>query len=381
MGASDDALSDSSEVSQCQDSSFAKGDEECCPGEEGPDAPNVSLNGLKAVHDEEEPNGDADDGDAEEEEDDVNELENFDDSNMNEDSFAVLEEGAADDLTTDELLFLNEGHSDEELEASFLTLLPEAEQMGTSGASEGIEPNTSTNGELKAPTPMRKRPSKKAGKASQVSATDWSPYIVPNSGSIEVVDSDGPDFYSFEKVRNLSVDDFSFPFIAKGHVLRGKHYLRASVLGLAFPDQPSTLLAHFSAPAQICKLCGTTGHSSETCSSTPDTSVSMASWKPLAKNIPPHPNRSHLIELSECLEQLSSYHSMSDEHFRETFVQNLNALFALQYPTVRLELFGSCANGFGTKQSDMDICVFFPPNTPEAKSLLDVNQRIKVRIA
>ncbi|VDL89914.1 unnamed protein product [Schistocephalus solidus] len=377
LGASDDAaLSDSSEGSQCQNSSFAKGDEECCAVDEGPDVPNLSSDGEKAVHDEE-PNRDDNDGDEEAEEDDGNELANFDDSNMNEDSFAILEEAAADDLTTDELLFLNEGHSDEELE----TLLPDAEQMGASGVAESIAPNatstTPVNGELEAPGPTRKRP-KKTGKASAIAAADWSLYIVPNCGFFEVVDSDAPGFYSSEKVSKLTVDDFSFPFIAKGHGLRGKHYLRASVLGLAFPDQPSTLLAHFSAPAQICKLCGSTGHSSDICSSTPDTSVSMASWKPLEKNIPSHPSRCHLLELSECLDELSSYHSMSDENFRETFVMNLNALFAMQFPTVHLELFGSCANGFGTKHSDMDICVFFPPGTPEAKSLLDVHQRIKL---
>ncbi|KAL7053216.1 hypothetical protein AAHC03_025575 [Spirometra sp. Aus1] len=380
LGTSVDAISESSEARKCQNSGLERGDGECHHAKEGPEVPTLSSDGEKAAYDDE-PSENSEDCDVEAEEDNFKELGNFDDSNMNEDSFALLEEAAADDLTTDELLFLNEGHSDEELEA----FLSDTEHMDASGAVEGSEPNTSyttsttlVNGELKASAPTRKKAAKKAAKASQVSETDWSLYIVPNCGFIEVVDSNAPGFYSSEKVSKLTVDDFSFPFIAKGHVLQGKHYLRASVLGLAFPDQPSTLLAHFSAPPQVCKLCGTTGHSSDTCSSTPDTSVSLASWKPLEKNVPPQPSRCHLLELSECLEQLSSYHSISDERFRETFVSNLNALFALQFPTVRLELFGSCANGFGTKNSDMDICVFFPPGTPEAKSLLDVNQRIKI---
>lgn len=48
------------------------------------------------------------------------------------------------------------------------------------------------------------------------------------------------------------------------------------------------------------------------------------------------------------------------------------------YPDVSLKLFGSCANGFETSTSDMDICIVFPPDSPQASSLSDNTERLSV---
>lgn len=59
---------------------------------------------------------------------------------------------------------------------------------------------------------------------------------------------------------------------------------------------------------------------------------------------------------------LSFHHDFS--LFQQYVVESLTALFRQSYPDVSLALFGSCANGFETKTSDMDICVVFPDNSP-----------------
>lgn len=64
-----------------------------------------------------------------------------------------------------------------------------------------------------------------------------------------------------------------------------------------------------------------------------------------------------LIFLSERLKQ-----SDEDLQKREKICQELQEFIGAEYPTAKLELFGSTKNGFGLKGSDMDICLSFEDN-------------------
>ncbi|VDD79269.1 unnamed protein product [Mesocestoides corti] len=194
-----------------------------------------------------------------------------------------------------------------------------------------------------------------------------------------IIDSDSPGYYNSKVSESLRPEDYSFPFVSNGFRSPGKFKVAASVLGLAFWNEPSTMLAYHSLPAPVCLLCGNSGHESHRCDSKPNQSISLDVWRKLAKDVPSVISAEHLQELSDCLQQLSSYHASNEiNQVREKFVGDLNDLFRLEYPTVSLKLFGSCANGFETTTSDMDICVFFPANSSEALSLSDPKERLNM---
>lgn len=47
---------------------------------------------------------------------------------------------------------------------------------------------------------------------------------------------------------------------------------------------------------------------------------------------------------------------------RQNLVSDLEEYLKNQYPTIKLELFGSSCNGFGFHKSDLDICLTFTNN-------------------
>uniref|UniRef100_A0A5K3EH01 RNA uridylyltransferase n=1 Tax=Mesocestoides corti TaxID=53468 RepID=A0A5K3EH01_MESCO len=207
----------------------------------------------------------------------------------------------------------------------------------------------------------------------------WSKYIKNSDNYFKIIDSDSPGYYNSKVSESLRPEDYSFPFVSNGFRSPGKFKVAASVLGLAFWNEPSTMLAYHSLPAPVCLLCGNSGHESHRCDSKPNQSISLDVWRKLAKDVPSVISAEHLQELSDCLQQLSSYHASNEiNQVREKFVGDLNDLFRLEYPTVSLKLFGSCANGFETTTSDMDICVFFPANSSEALSLSDPKERLNM---
>lgn len=202
----------------------------------------------------------------------------------------------------------------------------------------------------------------------------WSKYIKTNVENAVIRDSNKPDYYSSAKVSLLKSEDLSFPFIVRPSYDSESY---SSILGSDASGQPSSMIAHSYRPPPVCTLCGASGHRNSSCISEPYISVSMFLWKTLEGNVPNVSNRTHLQELSDCLIQLSQFHSSQEiMGFRQVVVTDLNKLFRAVYPDVSLKLFGSCANGFDTSASDMDICIVFPPDSPQASSLLDNTERL-----
>ncbi|KAL5964925.1 Terminal uridylyltransferase 7 [Taenia solium] len=202
----------------------------------------------------------------------------------------------------------------------------------------------------------------------------WSKYIKINVEIAVIQNSNKPDYYSSAKVNFLKPEDLSFPFIVRPSYDLDSY---SPILGSDVSGQPSSMIAHLCRPPPVCTLCGVSGHCSSSCVAEPQVSVSISSWKALESKVPQMSNKTHLEELSDCLIQLSQFHSCQEiRSFRQVVVTDLNKLFRAGYPDVSLKLFGSCANGFETSTSDMDICIVFPPNSPQASSLLDNTERL-----
>ncbi|KAF7232181.1 hypothetical protein EG68_06236 [Paragonimus skrjabini miyazakii] len=212
----------------------------------------------------------------------------------------------------------------------------------------------------------------------------WDHVIVTRDAVTMPVDDDRPDFYHSARIANLKPEHLSFPFVARGKLPAfGRHGIRSSVLGLASPNEPSTLLAHFECPEPECIACGQAGHRRNTCASTIDKTVSFCAWQKLRATLPTASSDSasehQLIAIGECLSELDRVHDCAQlEAQRKLIVGALQRLFATQFPSVCLELFGSCANGFELPSSDMDLCVFFQRNSPEWHQLKTVDGTLKL---
>ncbi|KAM3172269.1 hypothetical protein ACTXT7_014891 [Hymenolepis weldensis] len=162
-----------------------------------------------------------------------------------------------------------------------------------------------------------------------------------------VWDSEKENWYNSAVIRKLKPEDLAFPF--KVDALSPHHFIGSSII------------AHSEPPPIGCSHCDATDHLSLECPAT-----NLQYWKDLESNIPKVTNKQHLCELSESFLQLAQYHKLSAEMAarHQYVVESLTTLFRQSYPDVSLALFGSCANGFETKTSDMDICVVFPDNSP-----------------
>ncbi|KAM7537489.1 hypothetical protein Aperf_G00000062070 [Anoplocephala perfoliata] len=178
-----------------------------------------------------------------------------------------------------------------------------------------------------------------------------------------VFDSEKPEFYNSVKVQKLSPDDLAFPFSVDS-------YLGPISMG-------SSIIFHTEKPPLACSHCDKRGHISSECPA-----VNLEYWHNLESNVPEAKDISHLNELSTCFVQLSEYHKLSQEESarHQGVVKRLTDLFRLRFPDISLELFGSCANGFETKNSDVDICVVFPPGSPFLTCLVSGTQKERLEL-
>nr|CUU98751.1 hypothetical transcript [Hymenolepis microstoma] len=160
-------------------------------------------------------------------------------------------------------------------------------------------------------------------------------------------DSEIPNYYNSAIIRKLKPEDLAFPF--KVYTFSPQNFIGASII------------AHSEPPPIGCSHCDMRGHLGSECPAT-----NLQYWKNLEVNIPKVANHDHLRDLSISFSQLALYHKLSAEMAarHRYVVESLTTHFRLMYPDVSLVLFGSCANGFETKTSDMDICVVFPDNSP-----------------
>ncbi|KAH8849903.1 Terminal uridylyltransferase 7 isoform 2 [Schistosoma japonicum] len=198
----------------------------------------------------------------------------------------------------------------------------------------------------------------------------WEDVITSRSAIAPAVDDDRPDFYNSIVLNDLKPEDFDFRFVLHGHLSSKGHHNQSSVLGLASRNQPSTLLAHFEAPQPQCQACKLTGHRQSQCQTPNDKSVSFSAWRKLINKTPWPPSAKQIKDISYCLRRLEEHNETDNKvKAREELVEKIRQCFSLRFPSVQLELFGSCANGFDLQSSDLDVCVFFPSGSPEWNDL------------
>ncbi|CAH8458616.1 unnamed protein product [Schistosoma turkestanicum] len=206
-------------------------------------------------------------------------------------------------------------------------------------------------------TPKSKK--KKGGKKKP----QWEDVISSRSAVTPPIDDDRPDYYNSKLLDDLEPEDFDFKFSLHGQ-LSGTQ--QTSVLGLASRKHPSTLIAHLDAPQPQCQACKLTGHRQSQCETSNDKSVSFSAWQKLLKKLPWPPTNEQIHNLNYCLNSLEEYHETDNKvNARQELVKKIHQCFLSRFPTVQLELFGSCANGFDLQTSDLDVCVFFPPDSDE----------------
>ncbi|XP_065348402.1 terminal uridylyltransferase 4-like [Cloeon dipterum] len=104
----------------------------------------------------------------------------------------------------------------------------------------------------------------------------------------------------------------------------------------------------------VCNICLMEGHTRNDC---PDT------FLPPLQDLPPMSTK-FLRELDTICKQEMLNWLPSDEEVmeRQSFVKSLQEHLKQKFPFVQLELFGSSCNGFGFKQSDLDINLTFTNN-------------------
>ncbi|CAH8834234.1 unnamed protein product [Trichobilharzia szidati] len=262
-------------------------------------------------------------------------------------------------------------------------------------ASDKIAEDTST---VMAPPSKLSRKERKKGKEEDISTTantdmkennsvkakkskvlQWNDVILSRIAVSQPVDDERPDYYNSELLKDLQPEDFDFTFAARSHFPSRGHRTQTSVLGLASRNHPSTLLAHFDAPQPQCQACGVTGHRWTQCQTSNDKSVSFLAWRKLSNKTTWPPKSEQIKDLTSCLERLEKYHEADEKiHARKEFVQKIQQVFASRFPSVQLELFGSCANGFDLQSSDLDVCVFFPTKSPEWLAMQDEKTTVEM---
>ncbi|KAM5258179.1 terminal uridylyltransferase 7 isoform 3-T5 [Hipposideros larvatus] len=121
---------------------------------------------------------------------------------------------------------------------------------------------------------------------------------------------------------------------------------------------PSDFLYEFSkliftkgkSPTVVCSLCKREGHLKKDC---PE-DFKRIQLEPLP---PLTPKFSHILDqvCIQCYKDFSP--TISEEQAREHIRQNLESFIRQEFPGTKLSLFGSSKNGFGFKQSDLDVCM------------------------
>ncbi|KAG8234491.1 hypothetical protein J437_LFUL014633, partial [Ladona fulva] len=120
-------------------------------------------------------------------------------------------------------------------------------------------------------------------------------------------------------------------------------------------------------PPIVCTICTMDGHSKTAC---PDAHL------PPLPNLPPMTEEFQALLDSFCY----SVHDIScqkseDIECRKRILSELEDYIRGFYPDVQLSLFGSSANGFGFRNSDLDICLTFKSN-PSGKVYVKVESSI-----
>ncbi|NWY30937.1 TUT7 uridylyltransferase, partial [Pheucticus melanocephalus] len=103
-------------------------------------------------------------------------------------------------------------------------------------------------------------------------------------------------------------------------------------------------------PTVVCSLCKREGHLKNDC---------PEDFKKIELDpLPPLPPKFSVILDQVCVQ---CYHdfapNMVEDHAREHIRQSLEIFIRQDFPGTKLDLFGSSKNGFGFKQSDLDICM------------------------
>ncbi|XP_033736916.1 terminal uridylyltransferase 7-like isoform X2 [Pecten maximus] len=104
-------------------------------------------------------------------------------------------------------------------------------------------------------------------------------------------------------------------------------------------------------PVIFCSICEKEGHLKNSC---PD--EALPDLKPLPKM-----TKDFLRSLTNTIKQVPRDFAVKEEEYadREDIRQELEEFIQELYPDAELHLFGSSHNGFGFKQSDLDLCVTF----------------------
>ncbi|XP_018649388.1 putative zinc finger protein [Schistosoma mansoni] len=241
-----------------------------------------------------------------------------------------------------------------------------SEKKQQSHSNNILNPNNNTTASKSSPTRAKKRKTAKK--------LEWEDVISSRSAVAPPIDDDRPDYYNSKLLENLQPDDFDFKFVLHMNLSSNRRHNQSSVLGLASRNQPSTLLAHFDAPQPQCQACNLTGHRQSQCETTSDKSVSFLAWHKLLNKTPWPPIAEQIENLTHCLNCLEEHHETDNKvNARQELVKKIYECFSYRFPSVQLELFGSCANGFDLQTSDLDICVFFPVGSTEWHYLKDKN--------
>ncbi|CAH8485489.1 unnamed protein product [Schistosoma margrebowiei] len=240
----------------------------------------------------------------------------------------------------------------------------EKKQQGHSNSM--LNSNSNTTASKFSPTKSKKKKSAKK--------LEWEDVISSRSAVAPPIDDDRPDYYNSKLLENLQPEDFDFQFVSNMNLSSNRRHNQSSVLGLASRNQPSTLLAHFDAPQPQCQACNLTGHRQSQCETTSDKSVSFLAWHKLLNKTPWPPIAEQIKNLTYCLNCLEEHHETYNKvNARQELVKKIHQCFSYRFPSVQLELFGSCANGFDLQTSDLDVCVFFPVGSTEWNYLKDKN--------
>uniref|UniRef100_A0A1I8J737 RNA uridylyltransferase n=1 Tax=Macrostomum lignano TaxID=282301 RepID=A0A1I8J737_9PLAT len=135
------------------------------------------------------------------------------------------------------------------------------------------------------------------------------------------------------------------------------YYNRASVEGVAKSSLRYTLdkrcLVRAPPPQLQCVSCGKAGHLKDACKEY-EFAVSPSQ---LPGPCPPH----HLANLTKLLVTVPGDFEERDQDIkkRAEVKDEILALLRVHFPDAQLDFFGSCCNGFGFRDSDLDMCLTF----------------------
>ncbi|CAH8447259.1 unnamed protein product [Dicrocoelium dendriticum] len=250
--------------------------------------------------------------------------------------------------------------------------------------SPGTCNHTDSTAIVKPKTKKRKKqaqrgsPSKKEAASVKKRLTDtesktmtWETAIISRDSFGKPIDYDRAGYYHSAAVNKLKKEDLWFPFIPSCHS-NGQDVASTYILTPLESSEQSTMLAHHSPPQPQCRACGQLGHGQANCATAADKSVSFAVWKRLVSDLPAPASEAQQAALSETLLELSRFHDCAHQEEKKHFIVGvLRSIFSKKFPAVRLQLFGSCANGFELPSSDLDLCVFFPRDSPHFHQLMN----------